>query len=64
MYCMTPRVSWRMLEAQEVRRAISRARDNEGSSMEAKMAMIAITVRSSIKVNAARRACKEEEFMC
>ena len=43
-----------MLEAQDARRAISRALEREGIIMEARIAMIAITVRSSIKVKARR----------
>ena len=44
----------------EVRRAISRALDKEGNSIEAKIEIMAMTVKSSMSVNAPRRARKEE----
>ncbi len=42
--------NWRILEPQFVVRALSRALDNAGSNIAAKIPMIAITTNNSIKV--------------
>jgi len=44
-----------MFDAHDERRAISRARAKDGKIIAAKMEMMAMTVKISIKVNAARR---------
>ena len=49
---MTPRPICLRLDWQLARRAFSRARAKTGNRIAAKMAIIAITTRSSIKVNA------------
>ena len=51
-YCWMPRLICRKLFMQFVRRAAAFARDKAGNNNAARMAMIAITTNSSIKVNA------------
>src|SRR5437016_5486915 len=46
--------SWLMLDTQTILRACSRAWANTGISIDAKMPMMAITTRSSIRVNPSR----------
>jgi len=46
---------FRRLLMQEVRLAFSLARDNAGSNIDARIAIMAMTTRSSIRVNAALR---------
>ena len=58
---MIPKVICRMLPAHAVVWAKLLARLKAGSSIEARMAMMAITTKSSIRVNPGRRA--ERAFM-
>lgn len=55
--------SWRMLLAQEVAWALDLAAASAGSSIPAKIPMMAMTTKSSINVNAPRRAGLQPEII-
>ena len=50
MYIKVPLMIWRRLPVQKAARPLSRALFKAGSSMAARMAMIAITTSNSIRV--------------
>src|SRR5438128_11871949 len=54
MYIMSDWPCWRRLEVQVALRACSRALANTGNSMAARIAIMAITTRSSMRVKALR----------
>jgi hypothetical protein len=52
MYMVSAIPSWRMLERHVACRAFSRACEKTGNSIAARMAIMAITTRSSMRVKA------------
>ena len=61
-YIMMPKLNCRILDLQTARLAVSFDLAKAGNSIAAKIAIIAITTNSSIKVNAIRGA-KREDFV-
>jgi hypothetical protein len=51
---------WRRFEPQSMRRADSRALEKDGNNIEARMLMIAMTTKSSIKVKPRRLLLREQ----
>src|SRR5437879_5679600 len=64
MYIISEVPIWRMLETQVVIRAFSRAWAKTGKRIAARMAIIAITTSSSIKVNAGFRIRFIRDLLC
>ena len=62
--CKTLRPSCFMLDWQLARRALSLARAKAGNKMAAKMAMMAMTTKSSINVNAELRGLSTGTIEC